>query len=130
MMYSGNDHLMQLAKSYHSDLVSFCSLEWERLSREVSENATSDKLVALSWKAWCESESSRRTGYCIWVCSLSHFLSDADFSLATRLYVGVSFQFAVDFIISRCQYPYSMPRSSLGGRNGSGLASTLRLFGS
>lgn len=64
MMYSGDERLKAIAKCNHSGLVSYCDRDWRRLSecpRLSSESADHD------WKIWCQAESSKRTGYCIWL---------------------------------------------------------------
>lgn len=72
-MYCGNQRLLQKAKSNHGDLVQFCIVEWSQLgpaTRVSKERPLDQGDVEREWKTWYEAESRRRTGYCIWVCSL------------------------------------------------------------
>lgn len=68
MMYCGDDRLQLLARSYHRDLAAFCTADWvdscfDIISRpsERSEQGGSD------WHTWVKTETTRRTGYCIWL---------------------------------------------------------------
>jgi hypothetical protein len=69
MMYCGDRRLMTIAKNYHSDLTSFCDTEWARLSVEAgsSPGSNDSEQMSMDWMIWIRAESSRRTGYCIWV---------------------------------------------------------------
>ena len=70
MMYCGDERLMKIGKTYHSDLASFCEEEWEVScveSSNVEEVADHVERTGQNWNEWCEAETSRRTGYCIWV---------------------------------------------------------------
>lgn len=70
MMYSGDEDLTRLAKSYHYQLVSFCGDNWTNGALETEEILRNNSnSVGRKWKAWYEAESRRRTGYCIWVSS-------------------------------------------------------------
>jgi hypothetical protein len=60
--------MMTMAKNYHGDLVSFCDVEWHNsklLTEEELQN--NGRPAGEKWRIWCEGESCRRTGYCIWV---------------------------------------------------------------
>lgn len=68
MLYCGDTRLMTIAKSSHSDLVTFCETDWARLSSEGHISPASDsEQINNDWRSWIQAESSRRTGYCIWV---------------------------------------------------------------
>jgi hypothetical protein len=70
MMYCGDERLMKIAKTYHGILASFCEEEWGRSSAENSNMETvADRggKTGQNWNEWCEAETNRRTGYCIWV---------------------------------------------------------------
>jgi hypothetical protein len=70
MIYSGDEYLVTVAKSYHGDLASFCDAQWnESVSRTEEEIGGAAYPIAQKWKVWCDAESRRRTGYCIWVRS-------------------------------------------------------------
>ena len=94
MMYCGNEHLAEAAKSYHSELVFFCNSEWVKPSKEIPQNAINDEQVVVLWKAWREAETKRRTGYCVWVCLMIHLLGTANLLSAVGLHVGLSFRYS------------------------------------
>jgi hypothetical protein len=61
---------MKMAKTYHSNLASFCEEEWgvsSAESRNMESVADHGERTGQNWNEWCEAETSRRTGYCIWV---------------------------------------------------------------
>jgi hypothetical protein len=70
MIYSGDEHLMTAAKSYHGDLASFCDAQWSQsISSTDVEFRDAAYPLTQKWEVWCEVESRRRTGYSIWVRS-------------------------------------------------------------
>jgi len=70
MIYSGDEYLMTAAKSYHGDLAAFCGAQWNEFeSGQDDMPRNPEETLAHKWAAWCEAESRRRTGYCIWVRS-------------------------------------------------------------
>lgn len=47
--------------------------EWKALNEKdgiemIHEESNISERINREWKEWCEAESMRRTGYCIWVC--------------------------------------------------------------
>lgn len=69
MMYCVDDRLQMIARSYHNDLAAFCTSYWAMTCSEASSrNSEQD---GQDWKAWIQTEATRRTGYCIWVSSTS-----------------------------------------------------------
>ncbi|KAH9222808.1 hypothetical protein DL95DRAFT_285815 [Leptodontidium sp. 2 PMI_412] len=65
MMYCGDDRLQMIARSYHNDLAAFCTSYWAMTCSEASSrNSEQD---GQDWKAWIQTEATRRTGYCIWL---------------------------------------------------------------
>ena len=80
MMYSGDQHAMTIAKSYHGDLVSYCDTEWNNSKLLTDGELQNDGLTAGDkWRIWYEGEICRRTGYCIWVrLQLSFTYSSSD----------------------------------------------------
>jgi hypothetical protein len=70
MMYCGDRRLKSFAEGYLHEFVSFCHEEWTRpsvRSNPIPENDSEN--VGHDWRVWIQAESSRRTGYCIWVCN-------------------------------------------------------------
>jgi hypothetical protein len=70
MMYCGDERLMKIAKTHHSDLASFCEEEWGVSSVDrsnIEEVVGHGERTGQNWNEWCEAETNRRTGYCIWV---------------------------------------------------------------
>ncbi|KAH7360640.1 C2H2 transcription factor-like protein [Rhexocercosporidium sp. MPI-PUGE-AT-0058] len=65
MMYCGDDRLQMIAKSYHSDLAAYCTSYWTVYCSEAS--STDSQEEGLDWQAWIQTETTRRTGYCIWL---------------------------------------------------------------
>ncbi|KAI9646092.1 hypothetical protein NHQ30_005532 [Ciborinia camelliae] len=75
MMYGGCDELSQTAKSYHRDLIDFCSYEWKasnRISRietvGVQSGPNDTDRAKREWKEWYDAESIRRTGSVLLPC--------------------------------------------------------------
>lgn len=76
MMYGGWEDLSQAARSYHRDLMDFRCYEWKALNEKdrnhrigmIQEESNISERINREWKEWCEAESIRGTGYCIWVC--------------------------------------------------------------
>ncbi len=85
MLYCGDECLFNLAKCYHSDLVTFCDVQWKKPTTVISYGLTHDlEEAARKWELWQKEESLRRTGYCIWV-STAHYRSSAAGMLITIL---------------------------------------------
>lgn len=123
IMYSGDDSQARTANRYHSDLVTFCHSRWGKGAADMDVDSPYDaERVVIEWKDWCERESVRRTGYCIWVCLE---LYDSVLWLmckAPRLYASLSFPTTCSFVTRRCQHRSPLPRSPLGGGDTSKLA--------
>lgn len=127
MMYCGDERLTKFAKTYHSNLVSFCNLEWTEPG--TNANSSTPSGIETEWKMWYEGECRRRTGYCIWVSVITHFYTQLTRRyIATGLYVGVPFSDAPFAISRRCPASRSLPGSSMGGGLGPRLAPTIRSF--
>jgi hypothetical protein len=118
MMYSGDRRLMAISKSYHSDLTSFCDAEWTRLSSEMqsSPGSSASEQINMDWLVWIRAESSRRTGYCIWVGHSTHYYESLLTPPASRFHVGISFSDASIVVSWGCQSPHSMSGSPMGSR--------------
>ncbi|KAH7418323.1 C2H2 transcription factor-like protein [Cadophora sp. MPI-SDFR-AT-0126] len=68
MMYCGNARLQLLARAYHSDLAAFCTTHWvESCSDIIPRRPDRSGQAVPDWQLWIQAESTRRTGYCIWL---------------------------------------------------------------
>ncbi|KAK0124407.1 hypothetical protein ONS95_009368 [Cadophora gregata] len=68
MMYCGDDRLRTLARGYHSDLAAFCTVHWAGPSvAATSKYPERTEQVDQDWQTWIQTETIRRTGYCIWL---------------------------------------------------------------
>lgn len=112
MMYCGDERLRAIAKCNHSDLVSYCERDWKRLSEYPqlpSDNANHD------WKTWCQAESSRRTGYCIWVSLVLVFAYFYQYltQISSWIACGLStFRCAHYCLLMMQSYPYRVKKCS------------------
>lgn len=128
MMYCGDERLMQIAKTNHIRLTTFCSSEWTEFTSDPMNVDSSNGDPGHGWRIWYEGETRRRTGYSIWV-SFWPLRSD-HFTLtlaAFGLYVDNSFPDATTTISARCKRPGPLPRSVMGSADCEGMAAALQL---